>query len=165
MHLGEVSDRFYKNLLPKDKIFLWQELRIKTREQYLKYISEFGELFPDVIKTLKTLKKRGYKLALCSNCGILYLDSVLSNFDIGDYFDYMECVGENNLTKSEIIEKIKNKFPDLKPAIIGDRIHDIEAARKTDSLSIGALYGYGRDEPKEADIQINKFSELLDIFL
>jgi len=68
------------------------------------------------------------------------------------------------LTKIELVEKIKNRFPDLKSAVIGDRIHDIEAARGNNALSIGALYGYGGREPEQADITISRFAELLDIF-
>jgi len=49
-------------------------------------------------------------------------------------------------------------------AVVGDRCHDIEAARETGSLAIGALYGYGGDEPKEADITIKSFEELTSIF-
>ena len=64
----------------------------------------------------------------------------------------------------EEVKKIKEKYGGLTAAVVGDRCHDIEAARETNSLSIGALYGYGDKEPEEADIKINKFDDLLSIF-
>ena len=62
------------------------------------------------------------------------------------------------------MQKIREKFNSSAAAIVGDRSHDIEAARETGSLSVGVLYGYGGEEPKQADITINRCDELLDIF-
>ena len=163
-NLGMPSEQFYKSILPHDKIQLWEKLRARTREQHKNSIAEFGKLFPGVVETLKILRKRGYKLAICSSCSVQYFDTALSNFSIRDYFDYAECTGEHNLTKSRLIGRIKSNFPGLKAAVIGDRNQDIKAARENDALSVGVLYGYGKDEPKEADVQIKRFSELLDIF-
>ena len=163
-HLGEPSEEYYKNILPADKRSLWQEVRTEARKRYEVYLKDFGCTFPDAIKTLKILKKRSYKLALYTNASIPYLHSALSALNIEDYFDYIECSQKNNLTKIELIKKIKNRFSDLESAVIGDRIHDIEAAKENDALSIGVLYGYGRNEPQEADISIRKFSELLNLF-
>jgi uridine kinase len=43
-------------------------------------------------------------------------------------------------------------------------VFDIEAARQTGSLAIGTLYGYGGQEPEQADMVISRFSHLLGIF-
>ncbi len=163
-HLGEPSEQFYRNVLPSDKFPLWQDFRTMVRNQYTSSIKKFGKVFPDVIETLKKLKGRGYKLALYSNCSKDYFNAALSSLNIEEYFDYIECNQENNLTKTELIKKIIKKFSGVKIAVIGDRIHDIEAAKKNNSLSVGVLYGYGKDEPKKADIQIVKFSDLLNVF-
>ncbi len=158
--LGKPAQDFFESLLGPDDAFRWKEVM----EKYDPIIPEFATAFPGTIETLSTLKKRGYKLALCSNCGLGYFNTVLLKLNIEQYFDYTECNGENNLSKSEIIRKIMNKFPGLKTAEIGDKIHDIEAARDNNAISIGVLYGYGKDEPKKADITINEFPELLEIF-
>ena len=159
-NLGEPTESFFKNLLGLDYASRWEEVA----EKYDPMIPEFAIAFPRVAETLDILKKRGYRLALCSNCGKKYFDSTLSKLNIRQYFDYAECHGENNLSKSEIVRKIIDKFPGLKSAVIGDKIHDIEAARENNALSVGVLYGYGKNEPEEADIKINKFPQLLEIF-
>jgi uridine kinase len=87
----------------------------------------------------------------------------MESLDIRHCFDYVECIQENKLDKIALARKIIDKFG-ATAAIVGDRSHDIEAARANDSLSIGALYGYGESEPEQADITINSFDRLLSIF-
>jgi len=163
-YLGEVSEKFYREILPPDKFSQKEEFKKRTREQYATMISNYGEIFLGVLETLKILKERGYKLVLCTNASVKYFNVAVSFLGVKDYFDYMECVQENNLTKSELVKKIQSQFPASKSAIVGDRIHDIEAAKENDALSIGVLYGYGGKEPEQADIVINNFPELLNIF-
>ena len=162
--MGKISEHYYKRMLPPDKVLRWEELAEEVRKQRSFTIAKYGKTFPDVIKTLNILKKRGYKLALYTNSSSQYLKTVVSFLNIEKYFNYMECIEENDLTKVELIRKIKNKLGESKAAVIGDRIHDIEAAKENGALSVGVLYGYGKKEPREADITINKFSELLNIF-
>ncbi len=160
-HLGEPAEQFYKNLLGSEYANLWERVLIK----YDPMIPRFGKVFPGVMDILKILKEKGYKLALYSNCEPDYFSEAISCLGIKPYFDYMECNGENNLTKTDLIRKIINEiFPGIKAVVIGDKIHDIKAAQTNNLPSIGVLYGYGKDEPLKADITISKFSELLDIF-
>lgn len=163
-HLGESSAEFYKNILPPDKASLWQEIRSKVREQYDFSLKDSACVFPGVIETLQILKRRGYRLVLYSNSSVQYFNSAISALNIRNYFNHVECIRENNLTKTEVVRKFKSKFNNAESAVIGDRIHDIEAAKENNVLSIGVLYGYGGKEPEQADITMNKFSELLDIF-
>jgi len=159
------SDDFYEAITPIDKGALWQEVRSGVREEQDASLREFAHVFPGVIETLQTLKRRGYRLVLYSNSSIQYFNCAISALNIKDYFDYAECVQENNLTKTELVRKFKNKFSNIEATtVVGDRIDDIEAARENNALSVGVLYGYGDKEPEQADITISKFPELLDIF-
>ncbi len=154
----------YEFIRPEWSHLTWEVVREKVREEYKDTFREIAETFPGVRETLATLKKRGYRLVLYSNASTMYFDMVISTLNIRDYFDYTECVFENDLTKPELVRKIMDKFGGLTAAVVGDRSHDIEAARETDSLPIGVLFGYGGDEPEQADITINKFDDLLAIF-
>ena len=157
---GKPAEQFYKNILGPKYSHLWKELS----DKYDSTIPQFETIIPGVKETLETLRNRNYNLALYSNCAVSYFNSIFHFLKIKDYFDYTECVGENNLTKTELVGKIISKFSNSKSATVGDRIHDIEAAKENNILSVGVLYGYGKDEPKKADITINKFSDLLNIF-
>jgi HAD superfamily hydrolase (TIGR01549 family) len=154
----------YEFIRPEGSHLTWSEVREKVREEYQDTFREMAETFPGVRETLATLRKRGYRLVLYSNASIMYFDMVISALNIRDYFDYTECIFENSVTKPELVRKIREKFGGLTAAVVGDRCHDIEAARDTGSLSVGVLFGYGGEEPEQADININSFEELLSIF-
>jgi phosphoglycolate phosphatase-like HAD superfamily hydrolase len=88
----------------------------------------------------------------------------MSSLGLREYYDYIECIEDNHLTKPELVKKIRAYFGGAKAAIVGDRVHDIEAAKGNDCLSIGVLFGYGGSEPEQADLTISKFDDLLSIF-
>jgi HAD superfamily hydrolase (TIGR01549 family) len=161
--IGTPSIEVYRHITPTEHSHRWEELRDKTRAEYGALFRK-SVTFPNVKETLGTLRKRGFRLALYSNASTQYFDTVLTSLQIKDYFDYTECVQENNLTKPELVRKIKGQFHSTATAVVGDRYHDIEAARETDSLSIGVLFGYGGEEPEQADITIKQFDGLLYIF-
>ncbi len=154
----------YEFITPPDSHLSIPEVREKVRAEYEETFRDMAQPYPGVKETLATLRKRGYKLAQYTNASTQYLNIVMSTLDMEEYFDYIECIQDNNLTKPALVRKIREKFDGLTTAIVGDRVHDIEAAKETGALSVGALYGYGDDEPKQADLTINKFDDLLSIF-
>jgi uridine kinase len=161
-YFGMAGGEVYHFITPAGES--WQDVRTKTREEYYAAFKEYAHLFPGVKETLDTLRERNYRLALYTNSSTEYLGMVDSVLGIKSLFDYVECAYESNLTKTELVRKIRDKFGGLEAAVVGDRIHDIEAARETGSLSIGVLFGYGEREPEQADITINSFDGLLRIF-
>jgi uridine kinase len=153
----------YEFITPPGSPLSPDEVREKVRAEYPEIFSKFPMTYPGVKETLAELRKRGYKLAQYSNAATLYLNLVMSSQGLRDYYDYAECIQDHGLTKNQLAGKIKKHFG-AEAAIVGDRKHDIEAARENGCLSIGALYGYGEKEPEEADLTIKKFADLLDIF-
>ncbi len=154
----------YEFITPPDSHLSIPEVREKVRLEYEGAFRDIARPYPDVKETLKTLRKRGYKLAQYTNASTMYLNVVMSTLDMREYFDYIECVQDNNLTKPELVKKIRERFGGLTAAVVGDRCHDIEAARETGCLSIGVLFGYGGEEPEKADITISSFEGLLNVF-
>ncbi|OGO06357.1 MAG: hypothetical protein A2Y92_00465 [Chloroflexi bacterium RBG_13_57_8] len=154
----------YEFITPPDSQLTIPEVREKVRVEYEGAFRDIAQTYPSVKETLQTLRQRGYKLAQYTNASTMYLNIVMSTLVMREYYDYVECIQDNGLTKPGLIKKIREQFGGMAAAVVGDRVHDIEAARETGCLSIGALYGYGGDEPEKADITINKFDDLLDIF-
>jgi HAD superfamily hydrolase (TIGR01549 family) len=154
----------FEFITPADSHLSIPEVREKVREEYTDTFREMAQPYPRARETLETLRKRGYHLVQYTNASTSYLDMVMSTLDTAKYFDYIECVHENGLTKPELVRKIKERFGGMTAAVVGDRHHDIEAARETGSLSIGVRFGYGGEEPEQADITIEKFDDLLAIF-
>jgi phosphoglycolate phosphatase-like HAD superfamily hydrolase/uridine kinase len=163
-YLGFSSDEFYQAVTPEDSPLSWQDLRLRVRSEYISTLKECAATYPGVKETLETLRKRGYKLALCSNSGINWFYAAISALNIREYFDHVECIEDRHYDKTQIINRLKEVYGIASAAVIGDRTSDIEAARQTGSLAVGALYGYGGKEPEQADITISCFTDLLKIF-
>ncbi len=162
-YLGAPSDEYYRLITPKEKQASWQETRKAIREESERTFKTSARPYPGVKETLETLKRRGYRLALYSGSSGRRMDNVISPMGVKHVFDYIKNPEDNSLNKTELAKKLIDRFK-AKAAIVGDSRQDIEAARATGSLSIGALYGYGGEEPGQADITINEFGELLTIF-
>ncbi len=124
-----------------------------------------GELFEGVPEVLMQLKTRGYKLALCTNARADYLDAVVKRFALNKYFLEMYAAGKHDWRgKDWMINQIMINLGTKVCAVVGDRHHDIDAAKVNHGISIGCAYGYGFEEVKEADFVINDIHELLQLF-
>ncbi len=163
-YVGTASGELYRAIIPPEHTDRWEELRDRIRREYAALFRKGAETYPNVRKTLETLRRRGYRLVQYSNASVLYFDTVLGSLGIRDCYDYTECVHEHGLTKTELIRKIREKFGNPGTAVVGDRIHDIEGAVKNGCLAIGAVYGYGGEEPYQADVTIETFEDLVDVF-
>ena len=124
-----------------------------------------GELYEGVPKVLMELKERGYELALCTNARADYYEAVATRFQLSNYFVLMYAAGQHGWKdKNWMISQIIQKLGTKNFAVVGDRHHDIEAAKANQGISIGCAYGFGFGEVEKADFIINDFRELLALF-
>jgi len=124
-----------------------------------------GELFSGVLETLELLKKRGYKLALCTNARADYFKAAMSRFQFSQIFDLMLAAGNfPGRDKVWMVNKIKKDLDSITFAVVGDRIHDIEAAKQNGGIAIGCAYGFGQEEVYNSDHIINNFTEICERF-
>ncbi|MFX0085123.1 MAG: HAD family hydrolase [Candidatus Hodarchaeota archaeon] len=123
-----------------------------------------GEFFPDVEKTLSILKKHGYKLAICTNAPKYYWEEATKIFQLGKFFDLMMAAGlYPGRDKIWMVHNIVNKLNSKHFMVVGDRHHDIAAAKANNGISVGCSYGYGAKEVEKADIIISEIKELLSV--
>ncbi|MFZ5351864.1 MAG: HAD family hydrolase [Bacillota bacterium] len=162
--LGFSSKEMWQKFMP--------DLDEKIREECSKIIgSEMTALMEEkkavlycgALETIKYLKNKGYHLVFLSNCGIYYRDKARELFNLDFYFEETACSEEYRyMPKYEILEKIMNKCP-REMAIVGDRIHDIEAGKINNIYTIGCRYGFGSlDELSQADLIISDIRELMN---
>ena len=154
----------YEFITPPHSLLTPDEVRELVGAEYKDAFEEMAVAYPDVKETLTSLRRRGYKLAQYTNASTSSLNIIMSALQLRPYYDYVECIHDNNLDKARLARKIAAHFGEPGAAIVGDRVQDVEAARETGCLSIGALYGYGDGEAESADIKIEHFSDLLAIF-
>ncbi|MHA1946964.1 MAG: HAD family hydrolase [Candidatus Hodarchaeales archaeon] len=163
---GKQADEIYADMLVNatpDMIKIFGECVEKTEITRLK--KGQGELFNDVPTVLNNLKKRGYKLAICTNARKDYFRAMVERFQFNEYFQVMLAAGlfihkDKNWMVQKIIKKLKSK----NFAVVGDRHHDIDAAKANNGISVGCAYGFGFGEVEKADFIINDFQEMLNIF-
>ena len=163
---GKQTSEIYPDLLVNatpEMINSFGECVEKTEIARLK--NDGGHLFNNVPTVLNNLKKRGYKLAICTNARKDYFRTMVERFKFNEYFQVMLAAGlfidkDKNWMVQEIIKKLKSKSF----AVVGDRHHDIDAAKANNGISVGCAYGFGFEEVEKADFIINDFQELLNIF-
>ena len=163
-YLGLSGDDFHKAVAASQDVLPLEELRPRIRSEYPEALASHSRVFPGVLETLASLRRRRYVLAICSASGTSWFRPCVQACGLEPYFDYVECSGDHGLTKTDIILKIKARYPGLRAAMIGDRSIDVQAARESSSLSVGVRFGYGGNEPEAADVKIDKFADLLEIF-
>jgi len=133
-----------------------------TREQamdsvldYREYFSTKGmfenEPYPGIHKLLERLRASGKRLFVATSKPELFAKEIMEHFGLAGYFEAVSGPGMDgeSMKKSEIIRRNLRNFQisDLEHTVmIGDREHDIIAARESGVQSIGVLYGYGSRE-------------------
>lgn len=164
--LGVPTDEYYRRSLPADRAEDSPELQRVARALYRETIPEHVRAFPGVLDTLEELKERGYLLAAFSNSGVDYFELSLEHLGLAPLFDHAECISHTGIPKPELAEKIAGILgvECSAVAVVGDRSSDYEAARAIGASCVGCLYGFGEDEPYDADATIREFVELLELF-
>lgn len=109
------------------------------------------EPYPGVPDLLDDLKRAGKKLAVVTSKIDHIAKKSLTKTDLINYFEFVSAQQPNVVVKKEeILAKALHELNilDLSSVVmIGDRRHDVEAAKTHSIDSIGVLWGYGdRDE-------------------
>jgi phosphoglycolate phosphatase len=160
--LGKRFDEFYDELLPREHTGLRDELARRAGEADIAFLrSGRGTLFPGVAETLGALKRAGFKLLLVSNCNQDYLAAVSAAFNFPQWIDLVDCAGRRNRTKGRVLAEGVAQLGAKSAVMVGDRVHDLLAARENGCPFVGVRYGYGK--PREldgADAMVDVMSEL-----
>ena len=151
----------------------------KYRERFSTVGMYENEIYKGMASLLKTLKKKGFYLAIASSKPTVYVEKILEHFHICQYFDVVvgsELDGRRT-KKEEVVEealkqlaskcKVKN-LPKDQIYMIGDRCFDVEGDRAMGVESVGVSYGYGSVEElmeAHADYVVGSVPELKDLLL
>lgn len=161
---------------------LYYNLGIRSEEEIRKateiYTELFGKLknefrlFPGIIKVLSSLKERGVKIAVISNCGKPLLMMLLEKFGLLGYFDLVISHEDTERTKPEpdqihfCLEKLEVKPEEA--IFVGDMINDIKAGKNAHLRKVIAVtYGWHTREQLEKakpDAILDKPDEILEQF-
>jgi len=136
-------------------------LRREIAELELAGIAAHGALYDGVPETLDALTARGCPLALCTNGDRPYVDAVLARGELTARFARLRPLEDDGASKTVRVSELLVEFAPRPAIVVGDRSHDLEAARANGCRVVGALYGYARDgELADADAGIGSIREL-----
>ena len=134
---------------------------MKAVKVYRKHYKDHGifdcYIYENIETLLKTLKEKGYKLALATSKPQKYAVKILQHFDLDKYFDFISgaTFSLERCDKADIIKYALDnlKIDDTsKVVMVGDRKYDVEGARIHNIECIGLLHGFGGlDELKSAN--------------
>lgn len=122
--------------------------------------------YPYVVETLETLKKNGYKLAVCTNKPAGPTKAILDKLDLRKYFDIVldaDALPVRKPNPEPLWEAVKRMGGTNDNAVmVGDGETDAQAARAAGFPVILLTYGYAHIpfEEIKPDILIDQFSDL-----
>lgn len=160
--LGYSSTEMWKAFMPElPETEKEKASDIIRSETMLQVKGHNSRLYDGAEETLLYLKERGYHVLYLSNCRPYYRQMHTETFHLERFFEEMYCAGDYQFApKYEIFKEIMKKYPS-EYIMIGDRFHDMEAAKYCRAYAVGCAYGFGSEEElAEADVQIADIREL-----
>lgn len=155
--MTEIANRMFPYNNTEEKKCLLEECCKQENE----YLSKFGGiLYPDLEKVLKVLKQ-DYLLFVVSNCQQGYIESFLQAHKLAEYFDDIECWGNNLLPKGENNKLIIERNHVKQAVYVGDTAGDEESARVAGIPFVFAAYGFG--QAVQPDYSIKALAELPEL--
>jgi phosphoglycolate phosphatase len=131
------------------------------------------KVYDGAVEMLRALRENGYTLGLATSKPLQYTTIIMDELDLAKYFHYVGGATGDATTelKTDVINSVLMKLnvTDLDSVLmIGDRLYDIEGAKKSGVDSMGILWGYGdRNEHEQygADYIASTPKEVLDLLL
>ena len=144
-------------------------------EVYREYYKPKGifenKVYDGVIPLLARLREDGKRIIMATSKPEVFAAQIARHFEFDSYFDLIagSTLDGSRVKKHDVIEYALRRFGITERdecIMIGDRLHDIEGAKKSDMKSIGVLWGYGSREELEdagADAVCESVDMLFDV--
>jgi len=144
---------------------------ILYRERFTRVGMYENQLYPGVESALTRLEAAGFMLHVATSKPWVYARQILEHFGLAFHFKSVygpELDGRRD-DKTELLTHLigEEKLTPASTVMIGDREHDVRAARRTGVLPVGVTWGYGsRDELVNAGAAhlVSSWDELVDLF-
>jgi phosphoglycolate phosphatase len=146
--VGDTGASFYAKLYGHLDPEQLAALQVAARRCRLRS-GQVAPAFPGVVDLLRGLREEGFVLAVLSNGSQEYIERTLRGAGLDDLFSrWGSAAGRSDkvLALGELLGAEKSAAL----AVVGDRVHDLHAARQHGLPSVGACFGYGGDELEAA---------------
>ncbi len=159
MTMTKIAETLFPEVTKENQALLLQYCCDYENEYLLEH---GGALYPQLEKTLQELRREGHTLYIVSNCQKGYIETFLEHYGFGQYFDDIECFGNNGLGKAENIRNLAARNHLEQYYYVGDIQADYDATVAAGGAFIHAAYGFGtiREEVPELT-EIGRLPEML----
>ncbi|HHX67140.1 MAG: HAD family hydrolase [Miniphocaeibacter sp.] len=173
-----LTERAIKYIVDRDNLTYSKEEKEEIiKELHLNYLNSYNsiddnytEIYKGIRESLKYLKEKNKKIAVCTNKPLKAAKNVLENNFGKNYFDYIIGLDENTPRKPNpyMMEKLMKDL-DLRKeeiAYFGDTSTDMLTAKNADVYGVGVTWGFRKREELEeygADKIINDPLEIMNI--
>jgi phosphoglycolate phosphatase len=106
--------------------------------------------YPEVVNMLQELQSNSFRLFVATSKPQVFAERILQHFSLADRF---EVIHGNDLEgrlddKAELVREllVRSSLDPAETIMVGDRKHDVIAAKKNGLFSVGVTYGYGSSE-------------------
>jgi phosphoglycolate phosphatase len=128
-----------------------------------------NDVYPGIADMLAALTARGHRMLVCTSKPAVYARRIVAHFGLGDAFAAIygpELDGALDDKRDLLAHLLRQeKLEPERSQMIGDRHHDVRAARANRTAAIGVLWGYGsREELADADRLVATPQELGQVF-
>ncbi len=151
--MGCVDEEIYQGLLPGAPMERFGEFMALTAQAEYRNIDRYHGAYDGVPEMIRRLSEEGYILAVCTNGTNGYVRKIAAALDLAPYFTYLQGA-EPGCTKSDTLKMVLDKIRPDRAVMVGDRHHDMQAARDNGLPFIGCQYGYLPQEVDGADIRV-----------
>lgn len=138
--------------------------------QYYAGAADKSRLYPHVADVLRTLQRRGIRLALITNKPQQFVPALLQHLGLDGLFEHIVCgdtLPQQKPSPEPLLYVLQAmQLSAAEVLMVGDSANDILAAQAAGMCSVCVTYGYNHgDDPYQlpADAHIDHFSALLDI--
>ncbi|WLR47376.1 HAD hydrolase-like protein [Halobacillus litoralis] len=164
--MGVPLPTVWKTLLPHHSEEIRQQANVYFLEKLILNIQKGkGALYPQIEGTLEALHKEGYSLYIASNGLTDYLQAIVKYYRLDRWVTETFSIEQiDSLDKADLVAAIQKKYVFTEGVVVGDRLSDIQAAKKNGLTSVGCRFDFAQeDELAEADHVINDFSSLSEV--
>jgi phosphoglycolate phosphatase len=124
---------------------------------YRRYYAEQGmfeaKVYPGISDALRILRDGQTRMFVCTSKPTLFAQKIVEHFELRRYFDgvYGAALDDRFDDKAELaahMRELEGFHPET-ACMIGDRHHDVDAAKRNGIPAIGVLWGYGSPQELE----------------
>ncbi|MCS5629149.1 MAG: HAD hydrolase-like protein [Planctomycetes bacterium] len=143
-----LREAFASILGPADRDLIEKAVAL-YRERFASIGILENQVYPGIPALLVRLRELQYRLLVATSKPIVYAERILEHFGIARHFEavYGPDLDGNHDDKSEMVRFLvrEERLEPANTALVGDRKHDMLAARENGLIAIGVAYGFGTE--------------------